>query len=77
MWKSCSKYKIHCPSYFEGATDLYSASNEELDTNVWFFLFQQIKEFQRKKQKPVVHVIVSGHAPYSKSEKPLSVNVDD
>jgi hypothetical protein len=40
-------------------------------------LFQLINDEPRKKQRPVVDLLVSGHAPQSESEKPLRISDDD
>ncbi|MCI21457.1 hypothetical protein A2U01_0042625, partial [Trifolium medium] len=52
-------------------------SDDDLDTTDCFLLFQLMMELPRKKQRPVVDLLVFGHAPQSESENPLSLNDDD
>jgi hypothetical protein len=52
----------------------YSASEEDLETTFCFLLFQLINDLPKKKQRPVVDLLVSGHAPQSESEKPFKLN---
>lgn len=50
---------------------------EDLDATVYFLLFQLIKQFLKKKQKPIVDLIMLGQAPQFESEKPLRFNEVD
>ncbi|KAK2451907.1 putative mitochondrial protein [Trifolium repens] len=67
----------HCPSQIACARALYSASDDDLETTDCFLLFQLIREVPRKKHMPDVDLLVSGHAPQSESEKPLSFSEEE
>jgi len=53
------------------ARALYYASNEDLDTMVWFFDFQEIKELPRKIQYPMTLRLVLGQVAQSESLNPF------
>jgi hypothetical protein len=58
----------------EQELDIQPLMNSKTDC---FLPFQLIRDEPRKKQKPVVDLLVSGHAPQSESEKPLRISDDD
>jgi hypothetical protein len=51
---------------------LYSASEEDLDTVICFLAFHDTRDDPKKKQYPVVDLLVSMHPAQSASEKPSS-----
>jgi hypothetical protein len=65
MRKYLSKYNNHCSSQVSWANALYPASDGDLETTIFFLLFQLTKEVPRKKQKPIIDLLVYGHAPQS------------
>ena len=75
--KSCRRYNNHWPSQVACAKALYSASKDDPETIVCFLLFQLVRDFTRKNQKPVVDLLVSGKAPQSESENPLRVKEEE
>jgi hypothetical protein len=75
--KSCRRYNRHWPSQAAWAKTRYSASDDDLETTNCFLLFQLINDEPRKKQRHVVDLLVSGHAPQSESENPLRISDDD
>jgi hypothetical protein len=77
MQRSFNRYNSHCPSQVACARARYSASEEDLDTTDCFLLFQLMREVPRKKQMPDVDLLVSGQAPQSESEKPLSCKEEE
>lgn len=54
------------------ARALYSASVDDREMIICFFVFHETKAFPRKTQKPVTDFCVSAHAAQSASEKALS-----
>ncbi|MCI48447.1 putative disease resistance protein (TIR-NBS-LRR class), partial [Trifolium medium] len=66
----------HCNSQDAKERDLYSASEELLDTVCCFLARQEINEEPKKKQYPEVDLLVSMQLAQSASAKPRSCNDD-
>ena len=62
----------HCSSQIVEAMDMYSASVELRDTVGCFLDFQEIREYLRQMQKPVINLRVSEQVAKSEYEKALS-----
>ena len=58
------------------AKEQYSASDEDLEMVGCFLLFQEINEEPKKKQKPYMECLVSGHVPQSESTYPFSFKLE-
>ncbi|KAJ0859067.1 hypothetical protein HanRHA438_Chr13g0608231 [Helianthus annuus] len=64
---SCNTFTSHITSHKAAHIDLYSASAEDLDTTLCFLLFQEIKDFPRNIQNPVIDLLLSIHFAQSES----------
>lgn len=76
IWRSRSNWWIRTSSLVVADKALYSASAEDLDRVLCFFVFQDTKESPRKTQNPVIDFLVPRQEPQSASAKAWSWKED-